>query len=215
MLTYGYVLSNLPRSERYKEAEKLLDMLLKGYEKENAVFEKDGSVKQCYKKTDEDGTVHETVLERNMSESHISVYSDRSIKLLRLGRLTFYLRDILPSLVFFLLYIVWAIPANTEAMESGSSDKMLAVIIGGSMAALALNLTTGFILDKNRTKLRIRFIQFGGLFNFLFTLHKMTSYTGVGGIIYFWQHTFAYTPFIEIVGGIMLTWVADKFTRRY
>ena len=47
-MNYGYIIAQLPRHERFNEAELLLDRLLKDYSKGSKQFEEDGSV-ETYK----------------------------------------------------------------------------------------------------------------------------------------------------------------------
>lgn len=211
MLSYGYIISNLPRHERFNEAEWLLDKLLKGYSKGSKQFEEDGSISLAYSKETEEGE-KQVVLKRNVTESYVAVFSDMPLKIFKLGGWIFYLRDIIPSLVYFLIYIIWGMPLTIKFIFSDDPFKKLIAIVGGSFAALIINLLTRRLISKNRSYDRICCIQFGGLFSLFYILAVMVDYTGMG-IMNFWTCVLAYSPFIESVGGMALTRLVHLFEK--
>lgn len=211
MLNYGYIISQLARHERFNEAEWLLDKILKGYSKGSRQFEDDGSVSLTYSKETEDGE-KQVILKRNVTESHVAVFSDTPLKIFRFGGWIFYLRDVIPSLIFFLVYYIWGIQFNTRLIYSGEPFKRLFAIAGGAAAALIINLATRRLLSKNRSYDRICCVQFGGLFSLVYILAIMVKYTGTG-IINFWFFVLSFSPLIESVGGMMLTRFVHLFER--
>ncbi len=211
MQSYGYVLSNLARHDRLNEAERLLDRVLKGYSKGSKQFDEDGSIAIVYSKASEDGE-KQVILKRNVTESCIMVTSDIPLKIFRFGGWIFYLRDIVPTLAFFLLYCILGVKINSMLILSDESVKMLLAIAGGAAAALVINLITRRLLGRNRSFDRICFIQLGGIFSIIMILAVMVKNTGIG-IWSFWQRVLAYSPFIQSVGGIVLTRLVRLFSR--
>lgn len=211
MLNYGYIISQLARHERFNEAEWLLDKLLKGYSKGSRQFEEDGSTSLTYtKETGDDKQL--VILKRNVTESHVVVFSDTPLKIFRFGGWIFYLRDVIPSLLFFLVYYIWGIQFNTRLIYSGEPFKQLFAIVGGAAAALVINLATRRLLSRNRSYDRICCVQFGGLFSLFYILAMMIKYTGIG-IFNFWFFVLAFSPFIESVGGMALTRLVHLFEK--
>ena len=174
-MNYGYIISSLARHERFNEAEWLLDKLLKDYSKGSKQFEEDGSISLTYSKETEDGE-KQVVLKRNVTESHVAVFSDTPLKIFKFGGWIFYLRDIIPSLIFFLVYYIWGIQFNTRLIYSGESIKRLIAIVGGAIAALIINFATRRLISKNRSYDRICCVQFGGLFSLFYILAIMIKF---------------------------------------
>lgn len=203
MLSYGYIISNLPRHERFNEAEWLLDKLLKDYSKGSKQFEEDGSISLVYSKETEEGE-KQVILKRNVTESYVAVFSDIPLKILKFGGFIFYLRDIIPSLVFFMIYFIWGIDFNKRLIISGIPADRLIAIVGGAAAGLIINLLTRRLISKNRSYDRICCIQFGGLFSLIYILAVMVKYSGTG-IMNFWIGVLSFSTFIESVGGMALT----------
>ncbi|MCM1523699.1 MAG: hypothetical protein NC120_04495 [Ruminococcus sp.] len=163
MAQYGYLISNLPRNEKYAETEAFLDKKLKGFEKDNAVFEKDGSMKQVYRRTDEDGGVTEVSIVKNITESSIVVFSDIPLKYFKRGGAVLFARDIAPSALFGVFY--WA-AVGTELMRRfmfGFDVYIPALLISVVLAA-AINMISMNYLRKNRSLLRVQIIQMGSVF---------------------------------------------------
>ena len=208
MQNYGYVLSGLARHERFNEAELLLDKRLKGFSKGSKQFEEDGSITITYSKTDEDGE-KQVILKRNVTESCIMVLSDIPLKFFRFGGWIFYLRDIIPALVYTLIYIICSVKFNYPMFDSGLLPYRILAVVGGAAAALVINLITAPLLKKNRSFDRICVIQFGGIFAFAVIFFYMIKYSG-RGILGFWLNVLAYSPFIESVGGVVLTRLVHK-----
>lgn len=212
-MNYGYIIAQLPRHERFNEAELLLDKLLKEYAKGSKQFEEDGSITITYSKETEDGE-KQVILKRNVTESHVAVFSDVPLKIFKFGGWIFYLRDIIPSLVFFLIYYFCGMPLTLKFVFSDDLFKKIIAIAGGSFAALIINLLTRRLISKNRSYDRICCIQFGGLFSLFYILAVMVDYTGMG-IMRFWTCVMAYSPFIEAVGGMALTRFVHLFEKEY
>ncbi|WP_432651445.1 hypothetical protein [Huintestinicola sp.] len=210
-MNYGYIISSLARHERFNEAEWLLDKILKDYSKGSRQFEEDGSVSLTYSKKTADGE-KQVVLKRNVTESHVAVFSDTPFKIFKFGGWIFYLRDIIPAILFFLVYVIWGIKFNIRLIYSGEPVNKLVAIVGGAMIALIINLVTRQLLSKNRTYDRICFIQFGGVFSLFYILAIMIKYTGTG-IINFWTYVLSLSPFIETVGGLALTRLLHLFEK--
>ncbi|MDY3791885.1 MAG: hypothetical protein SOZ56_05335 [Oscillospiraceae bacterium] len=211
MLSYGYIISNLPRHERFNEAEWLLDKLLKGYSKGSKQFEEDGSISLAYSKETEEGE-KQVILKRNVTESYVAVFSDIPLKILKFGGFIFYLRDIIPSLVFFMIYFIWGIDFNKRLIISGIPADRLIAIVGGAAAGLIINLLTRRLISKNRSYDRICCIQFGGLFSLIYILAVMVKYSGTG-IMNFWIGVLSFSTFIESVGGMALTRLMHLFEK--
>lgn len=210
-MNYGYIISGLARHERFNEAEWLLDKILKGYSKGSKRFEEDGSISMTYSKETEDGE-KQVILKRNVTESHVAVFSDTPLKIFRFGGWIFYLRDIIPSLVFFMIYYIWGVEFNATLMFTREPVKQLIAIAGGAVAGLIINLATRRLLKKDRSYDRICCIQFGGVFSIIMILAKMIRYTGTG-IMNFWFSVLALSPFIETVGGMTLTRFVHLFEK--
>ena len=211
MMSYGYILSNLARHERFNEAEWLLDKALKGFVKGSKQFEEDGSISLTYSKNDDDGE-KKVVLQRNVTESYTAVFSDVPLKIFRFGGWIFYLRDIIPALVFFFIYYNWGVEFNTRMIFSGDPFKRLIAIVGGAMAGLMINLITKRFISKDRSFDRVCFIQLGGVFSIFYILLIMKRYSGTG-IWNFWQYVLAFSPLIEAVGGLVLTRFVHLFVK--
>lgn len=211
MLSYGYIISNLPRHERFNEAEWLLDKLLKDYSKGSKQFEEDGSISLVYSKETEEGE-KQVILKRNVTESYVAVFSDIPLKILKFGGFIFYLRDIIPSLVFFMIYFIWGIDFNKRLIISGIPADRLIAIVGGAAAGLIINLLTRRLISKNRSYDRICCIQFGGLFSLIYILAVMVKYSGTG-IMNFWIGVLSFSTFIESVGGMALTRLMHLFEK--
>lgn len=211
MLSYGYVISYLPRHERFNEAEKLLDLVLKDYSKGSRQYEADGSVTLTYSKKEFDGE-KQVILKRNVTESHTAVYSDTPLKFLKFGGIIFYLRDVIPALAFFLFYYLLGTKFNTRMIYSGESVGKLMGIVAGSVAGLVINLLTARLLSKDRSYDRVCAIQFGGIFSVICILAVMIKYTGTGAYA-FWHYVLAFSPFIESVGGMALTRLVHLFKK--
>ncbi|MDD6991353.1 MAG: hypothetical protein PUI48_05960 [Oscillospiraceae bacterium] len=211
MLSYGYIISNLPRHERFNEAEWLLDKLLKDYSKGSKQFEEDGSISLAYSKETEEGE-KQVVLKRNVTESYVAVFSDIPLKIFKFGGFIFYLRDIIPSLVFFMIYFIWGIDFNKRLIISGIPADRLIAIVGGAAAGLIINLLTRRLISKNRSYDRICCIQFGGLFSLIYILAVMVKYSGTG-IMNFWIGVLSFSTFIESVGGMALTRLMHLFEK--
>lgn len=198
MAVYGYKISGFARTERYKEAEVFLNRKLKGWEKGSESFAEDGSVTLCYKKTEEDGSVKEVSLEKNITESFVMVLSDIPIKFLRFGGAVFYLRDIIPVALFI---FGWYFGYIKIAAASGISPGFAAV--AGTFAGIFIDLFTEKLLRKNRTRLRIKLIQMCWLFpliNFIYYTLKIFSY-------YSWIQIFYFTlqsPIIPIFASMLI-----------
>ena len=209
MHTYGYLLSNLARHERFNEAEWLLDRVLKGYTKGNRQYEKDGSISVTYSKTEVDGE-KTVLLKRNVTESNTSVFSDIPLKIFRFGGWIFYLRDIIPSLAFFLLYYFCAVPINDRLINDEDPFSKLLAIAGGSAAGLVIYMLTRRLVSTERSYDRICFVQFGGFFMIIQILSVMVEHPRVGAYN-FWIYVLGLTPFIEAVGGLVLARLLHKF----
>lgn len=209
MHTYGYILSNLARHERFNEAEWLLDRVLKGYTKGNRQYEEDGSLSVTYTKKELDGE-KTVLLKRNVTESNTAIFSDVPLKIFRFGGWIFYIRDLIPSLAFFLLYYFCLVPLNTRMIYDGDPFLKLLAIVGGSAIGLVINLITRRIISTERSYDRVCFVQFGGLFSAIQILWVMVKYPNVGAYN-FWMYVLGLTPFIEVVGGLVLARLLHKF----
>ena len=210
-MNYGYIISNLPRHERFNEAEWLLDKLLKDFSKGSKRFEEDGSITLTYSKETEDGG-EQVILRRNVTESYVAVFSDIPLKILKFGGWLFYLRDVIPSLVYFMIYYVWGIEFNTRMIYTREPVSQLIAIVGGALAGVVINFATRRLLMNNRSYDRVCFVQFGGLFSIFMILAVMIRYTGKGAME-FWFMVLASTPFIETVGGMALTRFVHLFEK--
>lgn len=210
-MNYGYIIAQLPRHERFNEAEWLLDKLLKDCSKGNRQYEEDGSISITYSRETDDGE-KQIVLKRNVTESYVAVFSDVPLKIFKFGGWIFYIRDIIPSLVFFMIYFIWGTEFNMRLISSGDPFKRLIAIAGGAAAGLIINLLTRRLLKKNRSYDRICCVQFGGLFSLFYILSVMIKYTGTG-IMNFWISVLSNSPFIEAVGGMALTRFVHLFEK--
>ena len=211
-MNYGYIIAQLPRHERFNEAELLLDKRLKSYSKGNRQFEEDGSISITYSKETEEGEKQQVILKRNVTESHVAVFSDVPLNFFKFGGWIFYIRDIIPSLVFFMIYFIWGIDFNKKLIISGIPVDRLIAIVGGAAAGLIINLLTRRLISKNRSYDRICCIQFGGLFSLIYILAVMVKYSGTG-IMNFWICVLSFSPFIESVGGMAITRFVHLFEK--
>lgn len=163
MAQYGYLISNLPRNEKYAETEAFLDKKLADFQKDNAVFEKDGSMRQVYRKTDDEGNVTEISLVKNITESSIVVFSDIPLKYFKRGGAVLFVRDIAPSVVFGAFY--WA-GIGTTLMRTFmySFRQYVPMFIVTLIFAIIVNIMSMDFLSKNRSLLRVQIIQTGSIF---------------------------------------------------
>lgn len=198
MAVYGYKISGFARTERYKEAELLLDRKLKGWEKGSEGFAEDGSVTLCYKKTEEDGSVKEVSLEKNITESFVMVLSDIPIKSLRFGGAVFYLRDIIPVALFIFGWYF-----GYEKITAALRLSPVFAAAAGTFVGIFVDLFSEKLLGRNRTRFRIKLIQMCWLFpliNFFFISLKIFSY-------YSWMQVLLITlngPIIPIFASMLI-----------
>lgn len=162
MQQYGYKISGMARGEKYLEAEQFLDKKLKDYEKGQSTFEEDGSRVQQYTKTAPDGTESVITLVKNVTESGVLVFSDVPLKYFRFGGWVLYLRDILPSFLYSGSF--WLI-LNGFLFRRFYSDieRVIIAFVGAVILSIICRLTDS-LLDKNRSFVRRKFIQLGGVF---------------------------------------------------
>lgn len=163
MAEYGYLISNLPRNEKYTETEAFLDKKLNGFEKDNAVFENDGSMRQVYRRTEEDGSVTEISLVKNITESSIVVFSDIPLKYFQKGGAVLYVRDIVPSVIFGAFY--WAGIGTTlmRAFMYGSRT-YIPIFLVTLVFSVVINMMSLEKFSENRSLLRVQIIQMGSVF---------------------------------------------------
>lgn len=167
MAYYGYTVSGLVRIEKFSEVEQLLDKKLKDYEKSVSGFEKDGSMTVTYSKKNEDESVNQVRLVKNVTESNISVFSDIPLPYLRFGGKLLWLRDIVPTALFALLQWLGISYCLKTAISFGQTDYIrYAVICLFSAAVLVmLDIVTDKLLSKNRGFWRKRAIQNAAVVN--------------------------------------------------
>lgn len=190
MAVYGYHISNLPRQEKFEEVEKYLDKKLKGWEKPNIVFEKDGTIRQRYiKKNDESNTnadndtsseentneenkdTTEVVLVKNITECNITVYSDIELKFLKFDGKLLLLRDVIPTVIF--AAVQWILMRWVIFLACyGTLSRYIALSAALVFVTVIINFATVKLLHVRRNMLRVRLIQYGGIFTaFPFLYH--------------------------------------------
>lgn len=213
MQQYGYKISGMARGVKFSEAEVFLDKKLKGYEKMNASFSEDGSRTQVYKRKNEDGTENEVTMVKNVTESGIIVFSDLPLKFFKFGGWVLYLRDIVPTVIFGLIYWLGYFKLiNTSVFNGKILMLLLAAIVGGA-AAFLLCLLTHKILDNNRSELRIRFIQLGGIISIVPALYYITRAFARWSVNRMLWHILA-TPYPAFVVCIVLILAVSGRSRR-
>lgn len=159
MTRYGYKISGFAGGERFFEAERLLDIVLKGFEKLPASFEADGSRKQEYIKKDDEEEKNVTLI-KNVTESGILVFSDAPLKLFRFGGAVFYLWDILPTVLMGILW--WfAVPEILRRLPLGNvSAAAVDTAAGLIFCFISLVICSGIkkLEEKGHRHLRILFV---------------------------------------------------------
>lgn len=162
MPEYGYKISEMAGSERFFEAERLLDIKLAGFEKAAASFEADGSRRQEYSRTEEDGSEKKVTLIKNVTESGILVFSNIPLKFFRFGGKIFYLWDILPTVVMGIFW--WVV--FTKAIDRFCANFYQAAVfqvIAGFVWFLLVMLAgrvISFIERKDHRNLKILFVPY-------------------------------------------------------
>lgn len=179
MTRYGYKISGFAGSERYFEAERLLDIALKGFEKLPASFEEDGSRKQEYIRKDDEGERNVTLI-KNVTESGILVFSDVQLRIFRFGGAVFYLWDILPTVLMGILW--WfAVPKILRRLPMGNIPVAAVDIAAGLIFCFISMVICSWarrLEEKDhrhlrilfvpcRTRLRMEFIARGGIFTLI------------------------------------------------
>lgn len=175
MSLYGYKISNFARSEKYFEAENLLDKKLKGFEKDTTVFERDGSRSQRYFKKNEDGTEIEVILSKNVTESGIMVFSDIPLNYFKRGGWIFYLRDIVPMLIMAAIYWGCYYFILRQKWSAGGDTRMLQIAFVCSMIFTIISQIAVKVFGKNRSPLRVSFIALGSVFTVYTLLNRLSK----------------------------------------
>lgn len=210
MPLYGYKISGLARSEKYFEAEKLLDLTLKGFEKDNAVFSEDGSITQRYSKKNEDGSETEVTLVKNITESGIMVFSDIPLKYLKWNGKILYLRDVIPTLILAGIY--WKSYSYGLVSTSFGRNITQLFLIAGFLYTF-ISLAACKILSKNRSALRVRFMALGSVFSVFTILKYLTRLSDNWTIKAIWKSMMV-TPvpslMIPLIIMIILQWLSNR-----
>lgn len=162
MARFGYHISNLTRREKYEEIEHILDKRLKGWDKPPTPFESDGTVRQQYIKSTEDGTQTEVTLVKNITESNITVYSDIELKFLKFDGALLLLRDIPPMVLFIILHYAFIGNKISESIRIWQIEKILPTYLVCIIILTIINLLTLKPLSVRRERARVRIIQLGG-----------------------------------------------------
>lgn len=212
MAMYGYKVSGLSRSERYFETEKLLDKKLKDYEKLNSSFEEDGSRKQIYRKTAEDGTISEVTLIKNVTESGIMVFSDRELKFLKFGGAYMYLRDIPAVVIFCLLYYRAAEYFVSPKIAPNISSLVLNIAVCIA-AVVIISILTYNLLNTDRYHLRIRIIQSGFPITLILPLYWFVKLINRYPPMALW-YEISHSAFLPVIIGTILSGLILKNSRR-
>ena len=213
MQQYGYKISGMARGVKFDEAEVFLDKKLKDYEKMNASFSEDGSRTQVYKRKNEDGTENEVTMVKNVTESGILVFSDLPLKFFKFGGWVLYLRDIVPTIIFGLIYWLGYYKLVNSSMFNGKILMLLLAAVVGGFAAYLLSLFTYKLLDKNRSELRIRFIQLGGIISIVPVLYFITRAFARWSVSRMLWHVLA-TPYPAFIVCILIILEASSKGRR-
>ena len=179
-MQYGYKISGFGSSEKFFEAERYLDKKLKDFTKEPAVFEEDGSRKQRWVRESE-GAQTAVELVKNITESAVLVFSDIPLKMFRFGGLLMYLRD-LPAMIFFaaLYWVVYPLIAVRMPFRTGDGalsywTALIVMLLVSSLALLIIILVSDKFLSARREHIRMRFMQFGGIFSVVLGIHELIS----------------------------------------
>lgn len=213
MSLYGYKISGFAHSERYFEAEALLDRKLKGFEKDNAAFEEDGSRRQRYFRKNEDGSETEVLLTKNVTESGIMVFSDIPLKYLQKGGLVFYIRDIIPTLIIAAIYWGSYYYIMRQRWAGGGLNKLLQIAFVCGIIFTVVSRIAIRVLNKNRSPLRVRFMALGsifGVFQLLYFLSKIFAYWTPLQILY----ALLRTPVPPLLLALAVELILHKFTDR-
>ena len=173
MATYGYKISNLTRAKKYEEIEALLDKKLTDFEKKSFVFEPDGSVNQDYIRKNDDGTETKVTLSKNVTESSIVVFSDIELKFIKHGGYSLLMADIIPTLIFDVVYWAGMGPVLVPFLYNKSSDFVFWIVIF-TVVMTGANLISWNRLTNVRTDRRVRFIQAGGIISLAVFLYLST-----------------------------------------
>ncbi|MCM1579588.1 MAG: hypothetical protein NC078_12405 [Ruminococcus sp.] len=194
MPEFGYKISGMAGAERYFEAERLLDIKLKGFEKGNAAFEADGSRRQEYIKNEEDGEEKKVTLVKNVTESGTLVFSNFELKFFKFGGRIFYLWDILPTVIMGLFW--WRVFPRLMSGVIGYVQMGIIQALAGA-AWFGAGILIGKIFERiesrehkvlkilfvpYRTKLRTQFLLRGGAVTVIGLLYAFTRlFAGLQG----------------------------------
>lgn len=200
MPQYGYKISGFAKNEKFIEAEKFLDKKLKGYEKHSGAFEDDGSMSIVYRK-DDAGNSAEVKLTKNITESAVMVFSDVPLKYFRHGGWRLYLRDIIPAIIFAAVF--FAVQIINTKIEWPSPVMLLAEAALGALFFLV----TQKAVSRNRSRLRVRFIQCGGIITMLLVLWNLHRY-GFSLLLLF------RTQIAALFGGLLIVLLIDRLIRK-
>lgn len=195
MPEYGYKISEMAGAERFFEAERLLDIKLKGFEKGNAEFDEDGSRRQEYIKSADDGSRERVTLIKNVTECGTLVFSDIPLKFFRFGGKVFYLWDILPTALTGIFW--WGIFPELMNRSRLGFLQLAAVQAAAGAAVFFAGMLAGKILEKTesrerrylrilfvpyRTKLRTQFLLRGGAVTAIaFIISFFKIFSGLNG----------------------------------
>lgn len=212
MSLYGYKISGLARSEKYFEAERLLDKKLKNFEKDNAVFEEDGSIRQIYRRKNEDGSETEITLVKNITESAVIVFSDIPLKFLKYGGIILYVRDIAPTIIFAVLYY-FLYKLALRYFMAYSLTALTLVALAAAAIFTVTDLLTYRLLDKNRSRLRIRFIQSGSIFTVIALLYYFTRLFAYWNLNHIW-YSMLQTPLPSVLAALIICTMIGRASER-
>ncbi len=219
-MQYGYKISGFASSERFFEAERYLDKKLRGWTKGQTEFLEDGSRRQVWTQSAEDGSTQTVELVKNVTESAVLVFSDIELKWLMHGGVFLYVRDLPLMAVFAAVYFIGTM--LLKRFYIAPSFRMYNTLPGRAVimaimaaAATVITLATTKPVMNMRTKLRARFVQMGGVFAVILGLSELhyiftAAHLRIG---YFFYYLFD-SPVAIILTQILLLYLIGRIAKR-
>lgn len=214
-MQYGYKIGGFASQAKFDEAEWFIDLLMKKkFVKGHADFSEDGSRTQEWVRSDDSGE-QKIVLIKNITESAVIVFSDCELKWLKFGGKLLYLRDIIPMLLFALMFwkLVPFVSAKYRIVDNYLANGFFMSVIcglGGAIVCLIANL----LIRIRRDPVRSLFVRLGGVFSILQVLYFFIKPVFITHAPFssFFGKVFYNGPGALLIAMIFL-WVASKFKK--
>ena len=214
-MQYGYKIGGFASQAKFDEAEWFIDLLMKKkFVKGHADFSEDGSRTQEWVRSDDSGE-QKIVLVKNITESAGIVFSDCELKWLKFGGKLLYLRDIIPMLLFALMFwkLVPMLSVKYNVVNNYLANGFFMSMICGCCASI-ICLAADLLIRIRRDHVRSLFVRLGGVFSTLQVLYFFIKPVFISHDSFF---TFFGKVFYKGSGALIITiiflWIASKFRK--